>query len=92
MYRQVTETHVNGNERAATGHRPDARAKAHLFFDEKQVSDKTPPCFLVHSSDDTGVPFENSILFAQALGVPCAAPPAAVDYILSNPSTVIRAE
>jgi len=34
---------------------------------EKQVSDKTPPCFLVHTSTDTGVPFENSLIFAEAL-------------------------
>lgn len=34
---------------------------------EKQVTDKTPPCFLVHTSTDTAVPIENSILFVQAL-------------------------
>jgi acetyl esterase/lipase len=40
---------------------------------EKQVTDKTPPCFLVHTATDTGVPFQNSLLFAEALrahGVP----------------------
>jgi len=37
------------------------------------VSEKTPPAFLVHSSDDVVVPVENSILFYKALvdkGVP----------------------
>jgi acetyl esterase/lipase len=34
---------------------------------EKQVSAKTPPCFLWHTGEDTGVPLENSILFASAL-------------------------
>src|SRR5437588_8636555 len=38
-----------------------------LLSNEKHVSDKTPPCFLVHSSDDTVVPFENSLIFADAL-------------------------
>lgn len=34
---------------------------------QTQVTEKTPPCFLVHTSTDTGVPFENSLLFAEAL-------------------------
>lgn len=33
---------------------------------EKQVTAKTPPCFLVHGADDGAVPVENSILFALA--------------------------
>lgn len=38
-----------------------------LLSSQKQVTDKTPPCFLVHSSDDRVVPFENSLMFARAL-------------------------
>ena len=38
-----------------------------LLSNEKQVTDKTPPCFLVHSSSDTVVPFQNSLMFAEAL-------------------------
>lgn len=38
-----------------------------FLSNEKQVTDKTPPCFLVHTSTDTAVPIENSILFVQAL-------------------------
>ena len=34
---------------------------------EKQVTEKTPPCFLVHTSTDAGVPFQNSLMFADAL-------------------------
>jgi acetyl esterase/lipase len=37
------------------------------FSTELQITDATPPAFLVHASDDTGVPPENSILFYQAL-------------------------
>lgn len=38
-----------------------------LLSNQKQVTDQTPPCFLVHASDDRGVPFENSLMFALAL-------------------------
>jgi acetyl esterase/lipase len=34
---------------------------------EKRVTAKTPPCFLMHTSGDTGVPPENSIDFYLAL-------------------------
>jgi acetyl esterase/lipase len=40
---------------------------------ETQVSDKTPPAFIVHTAEDKSVPVENSIVFYQALrrhGVP----------------------
>ena len=40
---------------------------------EKQVTAETPPAFLIHTMADAGVPYENSVLFAQALrraGVP----------------------
>ncbi len=37
------------------------------FSNEKQVSDDTPPTFLVHAADDDAVPVENSLLFFQAL-------------------------
>jgi len=38
-----------------------------LMSNEKQVTDQTPPCFLVHTSTDTAVPFQNSLMFAEAL-------------------------
>ena len=34
---------------------------------ERQVSPETPPTFLFHTSEDTGVPPENSVLFYMAL-------------------------
>lgn len=40
---------------------------------ELQVTPRTPPCFLWHTYEDSGVPVENSLLFAAALrraGVP----------------------
>ncbi len=45
----------------------------HFLYNETQVSGQTPPTFLVHTAEDTGVPCENSLLFALALhkaGVP----------------------
>jgi acetyl esterase/lipase len=40
---------------------------------DRHVTAKTPPCFLWHTGEDTGVPLENSLIFASALrrnGVP----------------------
>ena len=37
------------------------------YSNELQVTDQTPPTFLVHASDDDGVNPENSIVFYQAL-------------------------
>jgi acetyl esterase/lipase len=37
------------------------------FSNELQVTAKTPPAFLIHGSDDSKVPVENSILFFEAL-------------------------
>lgn len=37
------------------------------FSNEKQVTNNTPPTFLVHAQDDDGVPAQNSVLFYQAL-------------------------
>ncbi|OHX64826.1 alpha/beta hydrolase [Flammeovirga pacifica] len=37
------------------------------FSNELQISDTTPPTFLLHSGDDKAVPVENSIRFYQAL-------------------------
>lgn len=45
------------------------------FSGELNVNAETPPTFLVHAQDDTGVPIENSLLYYRALhkhGVPAA--------------------
>jgi acetyl esterase/lipase len=38
-----------------------------LYSNEKQVTDHTPPTFLVHAEDDDAVPVQNSILFYEAM-------------------------
>jgi acetyl esterase/lipase len=54
------------------GDHPDPRLVENLS-NELQVTSQTPPAFLVHTSEDTAVPAENSVLFYLALkkaGVP----------------------
>lgn len=43
-----------------------SEAQLALYSNELQVTTKTPPTFIVHASDDGGVPVENSIRFYQA--------------------------
>ncbi len=54
------------SRRALLGDKPTEEALHHLSVDE-QVTKATPPTFLVHSSEDTTVPVENSLLFYQAM-------------------------
>jgi len=58
-------THV-GSRRNLLGVDP-SRELVDFLSSEKRVTDDTPPCFLVHTSTDTVVPFENSLMFAEAL-------------------------
>lgn len=44
---------------------PPALAK--LMSSDKQVSDQTPPTFLFHTAEDSGVPVENSLSFYAAM-------------------------
>jgi acetyl esterase/lipase len=37
------------------------------YSNELQVTDHTPPAFLVHAKDDDAVPYANSVVFADAL-------------------------
>jgi acetyl esterase/lipase len=48
------------------GKHPSAEA-IREYSNELQVSDQTPPCFLVHAEDDKTVPVVNSIDFYEAL-------------------------
>lgn len=41
--------------------------KKEYYSNELQVTDDTPPAFLVHASDDDGVKVENSVYFYEAL-------------------------
>ena len=61
-----------GSLRNLLGDNPDPKLVASLS-NETQVTSQTPPAFLFHTSTDTGVPPENSVLFYLALrkaGVP----------------------
>jgi acetyl esterase/lipase len=55
-----------GSRRNLLGDNPPAELVSSLS-NETQVSPETPPTFLVHTNADTGVPPENSLLFALAL-------------------------
>lgn len=69
----MTDPHTHkGSRNNLLGKEPSAEL-VEKMSNEKQVTKDTPPTFLVHSSDDKGVPIENSLLFAAALaknGVP----------------------
>jgi acetyl esterase/lipase len=60
-----TFTH-RGSIRNLLGKNPSAKLLEE-FSNEKQITEKTPPAFLVHSVDDTAVPVKNSMSFAEAL-------------------------
>ena len=57
-------THM-GSRKNLLGDTPDPKL-IDLMSNEKQVTPNTPPCFLVHGSDDTVVPVENSLMFVSA--------------------------
>lgn len=68
---QAGYTH-RGSRTNLLGERP-AAALVWEMSNETQVGPRTPPTFLVHTTDDAGVPVENSLLFYRALreaGVP----------------------
>ncbi len=55
-----------GSRRNLLGDKPDP-ALAQLLSNELQVTNKTPPTFLFHTTEDQVVPVENSILYYLAL-------------------------
>jgi acetyl esterase/lipase len=55
-----------GSRRNLLGDRPDEKLVASLC-NERRVTARTPPTFLFHTSADTAVPPENSVLFYLAL-------------------------
>jgi len=62
-----------GSRAALLGNASDSSATARLMSNETQVTPRTPPTFLVASTDDASVPVENTVMFYQALraaGVP----------------------
>ncbi|MCY2965814.1 MAG: alpha/beta hydrolase, partial [Planctomycetota bacterium] len=58
-------THA-GSRRNLLGEKPDPEL-VKFYSTETQITDKTPPTFLFHTNEDTGVPPENSILFYTGL-------------------------
>lgn len=61
-----------GSAEQLLGKSPDPEL-LRLLSTDTQVTPETPPCYLVHSTDDSGVPVQNSLSFAMALannGVP----------------------
>jgi len=60
----TTFAHV-GSRNKLIGTKPTADKTA-FFSNELHVTSNTPPTFIVHASDDAGVPVENSIRFYQA--------------------------
>jgi acetyl esterase/lipase len=67
-----TITHM-GSRVNLLGNNPKQELLKH-FSNELQVTEKTPPTFMVHSIDDGAVPVQNSINYALALrehNVPC---------------------
>lgn len=65
------QTHA-GSKKNLLGPEPSAELVT-LLSNDQQVTRETPATFLVHTSTDTGVPVENSLLFVTALrkaGVP----------------------
>jgi acetyl esterase/lipase len=68
----TTDYTHKGSRRNLLGENPDA-ALVESLSSEKQVTPQTPPAFLFHTTEDTAVPPENSVLFYLALrkaGVP----------------------
>jgi dipeptidyl aminopeptidase/acylaminoacyl peptidase len=63
----MAEQYVHkGSRRNLLGDTPDAGLVESLS-NEKQVTEQTPPTFLFHTNEDSGVPPENSVLFYLAL-------------------------
>lgn len=56
----------SGSKRNLLGDNPDPKLAEDLS-NEKQVTSETPPTFLFHTGDDTGVPVENALAFYAAL-------------------------
>jgi acetyl esterase/lipase len=62
----ATEYAHGGSKKNLLGDKPDA-ALVRSLSNETQVTEKTPPTFLMHTGGDSAVPPENSVLFYMAL-------------------------
>ena len=57
-------THT-GSRQNLLGDHPDPKLVT-MLSNEQQVTEQTPPVYLVHGADDAAVPVENALLFAMA--------------------------
>ncbi len=55
-----------GSQKNLLGDAPSSE-QLQLLSNEKQVSSRTPPCFVWHTAEDTVVPVENSLAFYSSL-------------------------
>ena len=63
----MSKTYMHqGSRNNLIGAKPDS-ALAKYYSNDLQVTKETPPTFIVHATDDAGVPVENSLSFYQAL-------------------------
>lgn len=63
----MTETYTHqGSRNNLLGENPDEEM-IEYYSNELQVTEETPPTFLIHATDDEGVPVENSLMFYEAL-------------------------
>lgn len=58
-------THM-GSREALLGKQPSSE-NILKYSNEKQISEATPPAFLIHTADDHVVPFQNSLTYYEAL-------------------------
>lgn len=61
-----------GSFRSLLGEDPDPEL-LHFYASEKHVNEHTPPTILIHSADDKSVPYQNSVVYFDALqqkGIP----------------------
>ncbi|HYE97474.1 MAG TPA: alpha/beta hydrolase [Planctomycetota bacterium] len=56
-----------GSQKNLLGDKWEDPELVRLLSSEKQVTERTPPCFLFHTTTDAPVPPENSLVFYQAL-------------------------
>ena len=69
MYPVITmakTTMHSGSKNALIGANADAKL-SNFYSAELNVTKETPPTFIVHATDDNGVPVENSLMMYQAL-------------------------
>ena len=57
----------DGSFKNLLGNEPDPEMMEHFSLEKHAVSGQTPPAFMWHTSEDSAVPVENSLLLASAL-------------------------